>query len=115
MIVYLAVLVLAGIVVFWTLWSIYRAACRALSVSVRTQLLVIGGLCVASLGVLIFESIDTLEGIEKTCKSELLKTDRMSGATRVVIGAHYNFWTHTISGGGWFAPWVSEPHQTPRS
>ena len=111
---YLAVLVLAGIVVFGTLWSIYRAVCRKLGVSIRTQLLVVGGICATSLGFLVFESIDRLKGIEKTCESELLKTERVSGADPVVIGAHYDFWTRRISGGGWFMPWVSEPYQTPK-
>jgi hypothetical protein len=114
MIIYLAILVLAGIVVSWTLWSIYRAVCRKFGVSTRTQLLVVGGICVTVLGVLIFESIDRLKGIEKTCESELLKTERVSGAAAVVIGAHYDFWTRRISGGGWITPWVSEPYQTPK-
>ena len=110
----LGILLAVAAGLLWLLWRGFRIVCRKLGASTRTQLLVGGGIGAIALGFGIFESIDRLEGIEKTCEAELLKTDRIAGADPVVIGAHYDFWTRRMSGGGWFMPWVSEPYQTPK-
>ena len=39
----------------------------------------------------------------------------MQGATDLQIEKHYDFWTRTISGGGWSgAGWTSRPYEEPK-
>jgi hypothetical protein len=112
--VFLALLACAALGLLWVLWSLFRAVCRKLRLSERTQTLIAIGFCFALVAMPLVAILDPLCGIEKTCKSELLKSERMVGTSGLVIEKHYDFWTKTMSGGGWFMPWVSRPYTTPK-
>ena len=75
---------------------------------------VAAAVCAAPLAIWFFASLDTLDPLERTCRDELAKTERMAGTSQLTVQKHYDFWSKTLSGGGWFAAWVSEPYQTPK-
>lgn len=80
----------------------------------RKRILIAGGATLAIAVALWIASLDRLDQLERTCRDELLKTARMQGTTDLRIEKHYDFWTKTISGGGFFMPWISQPYETPK-
>jgi hypothetical protein len=111
-----AVLVIAclGGALFVGVWSALRAIGRKLGIGDTYQIFIAGGACATPFLVWMLVNFDRLDSLERTCKSELLKTRRMAGATEVSVEEHYDFWTKTISGGGMAAPWISRPYETPK-
>ncbi|SRR5579871_546195 len=112
----LILVAIAGIVaaVFFGLWFAIRTACRKLGLQRRYQILIPSAVCAAPFVFWLAASIDRLDPLERTCRDELSRTARMEGTTNLQIEEHYDFWTKTLSGGGWMAPWVSRPYETPK-
>jgi hypothetical protein len=103
-----------GAGVFFGIWFAIRAACRRVGLQGRYQILIPSGVFGIPLLLWLVASVDRLDPLERTCRDELLKTTRMEGTTDVRIEEHYDFWTKTISGGGWVTPWISRPHELPK-
>jgi hypothetical protein len=95
-------------------WFAIRAACRKVGLRRGYQILIPSGVCGIPFFLWLVASVDRLDALERTCRDELLKTTRMEGATDLRIEEHYDFWTKTVSGGGWVAPWISRPYETPK-
>jgi len=111
-IVVLVVLALAAVALS-ILWRIAAATCRKLGMTETTQFSVATVVSLIPIMVLIAFQIDTLDDLETTCKSELLKSPRMAGTTRMLVERHYDYWKNTYSG-SFVYPWISEPHQDPK-
>lgn len=101
-------------VLLWAAWLAVRTACRALGMADLHQRYIATAICAAPFVAWFFASLDTLDPLERTCRDELAKTERMAGTSHLTVQKHYDFWSKRLSGGGWFAPWVSEPYQTPK-
>jgi len=96
------------------IWLATRAACRKFGLGVRYQVLIPSSVCSIPLLLWVVTSVDRLDPRERTCRDELLKTTPMEGTADLRIEGHYDFWTETISGGGWGAAWASRPYETPK-
>jgi hypothetical protein len=102
----------AGVVI--GVWLAIRAVCRKLGLGRGYQIFIPSGVCGVPFILLLVASVDRLGPLERTCRDELLKTTRMEDTTDLRIEEHYDFWTKTISGGGWVSPWISRPYETPK-
>jgi len=98
----------------WGAWLAVRAICRALGMAELHQRYVATAFCAAPFVIWFVANLDTLDALERTCRDELVRTDRMAGTSYLTVQKHYDFWSKKMSGGGMFAPWVSEPYQTPK-
>lgn len=72
------------------------------------------GICTAAVVLWVWSRSGRLDDLENICRSELVKSARMAGTTHLAVYQHYDFWTKTISGGGFVAPWISHPYETPK-
>jgi hypothetical protein len=93
------------------LWFAARAVCRKFHLAKRAQLLVATTVCLVPAAAWAVSRIDRLDAHERTCFAETMKTPRMATARDVTIEKHFNFWTQTITGGGFGTiGWVSKPY-----
>jgi hypothetical protein len=106
------ILLLLGAALLAGIWFAVRAACRKLGMRQKPEILTASALCLTPFIVLLVSSLDTLDDLEKACRSELLKTQRMADTSSFLVLQHYDFWTKTVSGGGMAIPWISHPYKT---
>jgi hypothetical protein len=109
MVVVLILAVIAGLVA-WGVWRMVAALGRRFGLTRRMQFAVVGVLAAAVAAAVVLLRIDRLDALEKTCQSELLKHDRLSGSSGLEITKHVNFWDNHASG-----YWgISKPYEDPK-
>jgi hypothetical protein len=97
------------------IWLAVRAACRRLGLARRYQILIASAFCILLLLLWPIMTLDRLDGPERVCVRETIKSPKMAGTTDLTVREHYDFWTKTLSGGGMAGmPWISNPYETPK-